>query len=181
MAGVCFGISASCFVALYSIYTKKVLPSVDNNVWRLALYNNFNATFLFLPLIVIFGEVGEVVYFPKLMNLQFWIIMFMSGVFGFAIGYVTGLQIQVTSPLTHNISGTAKAAAQTVLATVYFHEIKSSLWWMSNVVVLFGSGAYTQVKRSEMKQKHEEEAKEQKVAQEAETVEAGKTEKPPLA
>ena len=115
------------------------------------------------------------------MNLQFWIIMFMSGVFGFAIGYVTGLQIQVTSPLTHNISGTAKAAAQTVLATVYYHEVKSSLWWMSNFVVLFGSAAYTQVKRMEMKQKHEEEVKVQKVAEEAEAVEAGKVEKTPLA
>ena len=41
----------------------------------------------------------------------------------FAIGYVTGLQIKVTSPLTHNISGTAKAAAQTVLATQWFQEV----------------------------------------------------------
>ena len=37
---------------------------------------------------------------------------------GFAIGYVTALQIQVTSPLGHNISGTAKAAAQTILAVI---------------------------------------------------------------
>ena len=182
--GVCFGVGASCFVALYSIYTKKVLPAVDNNVWRLALYNNFNASILFIPLILIFGEVGEVFYFPKLFNAQFWIIMFMSGIFGFAIGYVTGLQIQVTSPLTHNISGTAKAAAQTVLATMYFHEIKSSLWWMSNFVVLFGSAAYTQVKRIEMKQKHEEEAKEQAKEQAAEDevnrLETGKTDKLPV-
>ena len=182
--GVCFGVGASCFVALYSIYTKKVLPAVDNNVWRLAMYNNFNAIFLFLPLIVIFGEVGEVFYFPKLLSVQFWIIMSLSGVFGFAIGYVTGLQIQVTSPLTHNISGTAKAAAQTVLATVYFHEIKSSLWWASNFVVLFGSAAYTQVKRLEMKQKHEEDAKEQAkeqaAADEANRKESSAKEKPPL-
>uniref|UniRef100_A0A914RXK2 Uncharacterized protein n=1 Tax=Parascaris equorum TaxID=6256 RepID=A0A914RXK2_PAREQ len=31
---------------------------------------------------------------------------------------------KVTSPLTHNISGTAKAAAQTVIAVV---------WWQENV------------------------------------------------
>ncbi len=154
-----FGVLASASVALYAIYTKKVLPAVENNVWRLALYNNLNATFLFLPLIIIFGEVGEVINFPLLFNGHFWLIMSLSGVFGFAIGYVTGLQIQVTSPLTHNISGTAKACAQTVLATMYYHEIKSSLWWLSNIVVLFGSAAYTQVKRSEMKQKHEEDAR----------------------
>ncbi len=157
--GVVFGVLASASVALYAIYTKKVLPAVENNVWRLALYNNLNATFLFLPLIIIFGEVGEVVNFPLLFNGHFWLIMSLSGIFGFAIGYVTGLQIQVTSPLTHNISGTAKACAQTVIATMYYHEIKSSLWWLSNIVVLFGSAAYTQVKRSEMKQKHEEDAR----------------------
>ena len=41
----------------------------------------------------------------------------------FAIGYVSGLQIKVTSPLTHNISGTAKAAGQTVLATHLYNEV----------------------------------------------------------
>ena len=74
---------------------------------------------------------------------------------------MTGLQIKVTSPLTHNISGasttfveiksnalfstsgTAKAAAQTVLATQWFNETKSALWWTSNLVVLGGSMAYT--------------------------------------
>ena len=57
----------------------------------------------------------------------------------------------MTSPLTHNISGTAKACAQTVLACVYH---KSLLWWTSNFVVLFGSGAYTEVRRQEMKDQH---------------------------
>ena len=80
----------------------------------------------------------------------------MGGVFGFAIGYVTGLQIQVTSPLTHNISGTAKACAQTVIACFYFNDEKPWLWWTSNLVVLLGSGAYTEVKRNEMKQQHTE-------------------------
>ena len=39
---------------------------------------------------------------------------------------MTGLQIKVTSPLTHNISGTAKAAAQTVLATQWFNEVSNA-------------------------------------------------------
>lgn len=155
--GVIFGVLASASVALYAIYTKKVLPAVDQNVWRLALYNNLNACVLFLPLMLLSGEVSEVINFPKLGNAYFWFMMFMSGVFGFAIGYVTGLQIQVTSPLTHNISGTAKACAQTILATFFYSEHKTAMWWVSNAVVLFGSGAYTQVKRSEMKQLHEQE------------------------
>lgn len=58
--------------------------------------------------------------------------------------------MQVTSPLTHNISGTAKAAAQTVLATQVNAEIKSFMWWVSNVVVLLGSAAYARVRQLEM-------------------------------
>lgn len=62
--------------------------------------------------------------------------------------------VQVTSPLTHNISGTAKACAQTVLATYWFDETKPLLWWASNYVVLFGSGSYVRVKQQEMEVKH---------------------------
>ena len=38
--------------------------------------------------------------------------MTLTGVMGFAIGLVTVMQVKATSPLTHNISGTAKAAVQ---------------------------------------------------------------------
>lgn len=81
--------------------------------------------------------------------------MTLSGVFGFAIGFVTGLQIQVTTPLTHNISGTAKACAQTVLAVLWFHEVKTALWWVSNVLVMAGSAGYARVKQLEMQRHHE--------------------------
>ena len=156
--GVLFGVCASASVALYSIFTKKVLPAVDQNLWKLALYNNLNACVLFLPLLIITGEVVEVINFEKLGDLYFWFMMCVGGVFGFAIGYVTGLQIQVTSPLTHNVSGTAKACAQTVMATAIFSEVKTGLWWVSNATVLLGSAFYTQVKRSEMKAQHEADA-----------------------
>ncbi|KAL4230272.1 hypothetical protein ACF0H5_010658 [Mactra antiquata] len=156
MIGVVFGVCASASVALNAIYTKKVLPMVDNNIWRLALYNNVNASLLFIPLMIVFGDVTEVYGFPLLTSVHFWFLMTMSGVFGFAIGTITGLQIQVTSPLTHNISGTAKAAAQTVIACTYFGQVKSSLWWLSNLTVLGGSAAYTEVKRREMKKQHNE-------------------------
>lgn len=132
---------------------------MDDNIWRLTLYNNFNATILFVPLMFVTGDVSAVIAFPKLGSVSFWFYMVIGGTLGFAIGYVTGLQIQVTSPLTHNISGTAKACAQTVIATSYYHDVKPYLWWTSNFVVLFGSAAYTQVRRSEMKEKHESDLK----------------------
>ena len=150
---------------MYSIYTKKVLPCVDDNIWKLTFYNNINACVLFIPLLLLAGDFSTLMVFKNIGSLSFWGIMLVSGLFGFAIGYVTGLQIQVTSPLTHNISGTAKACAQTVMATTYYAEVKPLLWWLSNGIVLLGSAAYTQVKRLEMKKAHDEAEVRRKVSE----------------
>ncbi|XP_029284651.1 GDP-fucose transporter 1 isoform X2 [Cottoperca gobio] len=150
-SGVFFGVMASAFVSLNAIYTKKVMPAVDGNIWKLSYYNNINACILFLPLILVFGELGSLASFSRSFDLRFWGMMTLGGVFGFAIGYVSGLQIKYTSPLTHNVSGTAKACAQTVIAVAYNHGSKSLLWWTSNLMVLCGSSAYTWVKSLEMK------------------------------
>ncbi|XP_041644944.1 GDP-fucose transporter 1 isoform X1 [Cheilinus undulatus] len=149
--GVFFGVLASASVSLNAIYTKKVMPAVDGNIWKLSYYNNINACVLFIPLILVFGELGRLSTFSHLADLTFWGMMTLGGVFGFAIGYVTGLQIKFTSPLTHNVSGTAKACAQTVIAVMYNSSTKSTLWWTSNMMVLAGSSAYTWVKSLEMK------------------------------
>ncbi|NXX46001.1 FUCT1 protein, partial [Tricholaema leucomelas] len=154
--GIFFGILASLCVSLNAIYTKKVLPVVDGSIWRLTFYNNVNACVLFFPLMLLLGEFHTLYRFDKLGNLGFWGMMTLGGVFGFAIGYVTGLQIKFTSPLTHNVSGTAKACAQTVLAVIYFEDTKSFLWWTSNLMVLGGSFAYTWVKGLEMRKVQED-------------------------
>ncbi|XP_014670767.1 PREDICTED: GDP-fucose transporter 1-like [Priapulus caudatus] len=165
--GVVFGVLASLCVSLNAIYTKKVLPCVGDNIWSLTLYNNVNASICFLPLILLSGEAAVVASFSHLRSPTFWTLMTISGVFGFAMGYVTGFQIQVTSPLTHNISGTAKACAQTLLAVGYYKEVKSLLWWISNAVVLVGSMAYTHVRRQEMKQVHQENAEKEMLTADA--------------
>ncbi|KAF9815167.1 hypothetical protein SFRURICE_006731 [Spodoptera frugiperda] len=109
LIGTMYGVIGSLMLSLYSIYTKKVLPSVNQEVWLLSFYNNAYSIFLFLPLIV-------------------------------------------TSPLTHNISGTAKACAQTVLATQWYNETKNVLWWTSNIIVLFSSALYARFKQQEMEE-----------------------------
>ena len=49
--------------------------------------------------------------------------MIITGIMGFAIGLVTVMQVKATSPLTHNISGTAKAAAQVLYTAHMNHSI----------------------------------------------------------
>lgn len=141
-------------LSLYSIYTKKTLPIVNNEIWLLSYYNNFYSSILFLPLIFFTGELSTVLAYDHLYETWFWAAMVAGGLCGLLIGYATALQIKVTSPLTHNISGTAKACAQTLLATQFYNEAKSMLWWTSNFVVLFGSGLYARVKQLEMERTH---------------------------
>jgi len=129
MFGAFCGVASSIFVALNAIYTTRCLPCVDNNVWRLCLYNNFNACILFIPFMFIFGELSPVLNYSKLFNLPFWFAMTMAGVLGFSMGYVTGYQIQMTSPLTHNVSGTAKSYVQTLLAVIAYTEVKIELFF----------------------------------------------------
>ncbi|KAG7153611.1 GDP-fucose transporter 1-like isoform X2 [Homarus americanus] len=154
LLGVSFGFLSAAFVSLNAIYTKRVLPTLDGSIWVLCYYNNVMASVLFLPLIVFNGELYAAYLMVTEGSLHFWGLMVVGGFCGFAMGYVAGLQIQVTSPLTHNISGTAKACAQTVLATWWYAESKAVLWWLSNWVVLGGSLAYTYIKQLEMRATH---------------------------
>lgn len=152
LIGTIYGVVGSLMLSLYSIYTKKVLPSVNQEVWLLSYYNNAYSIILFIPLIVLNGELKALWNYSNYDSTFFWVQMVVGGVCGFAIGYFTSLQIQVTSPLTHNISGTAKACAQTVIATQWYNETKNLLWWTSNFIVLGSSALYARFKQIEMEE-----------------------------
>ncbi|BES88264.1 unnamed protein product [Nesidiocoris tenuis] len=149
------GLMGSFSLAMYSIQTKKVLPALGHQIWLLSYFNNVYACILLMPVIIFSGELSLLREYPLLHDGYFWSLMTLSGVCGFSIGYVTSLQIKVTSPLTHNISGTAKACAQTVLGSFFYSEKKNVLWWLSNVIILGGSAAYTAVRQQEMKERFE--------------------------
>lgn len=161
--GVLCGVMASLFVALFAVYNKQALSIVDRNPWKLNYYNYMNSVALYLPFIAWFGEAGKVTSYPNLTSSFFWLMMTISGIIGTILGYFTGLQIKVTSPLTHNVSGTAKACFQTVLAVLFNGERKTYLWWMSNFMVLVGSAAYTMVRHSEMREEIERNSKEKEL------------------
>lgn len=156
--GTIYGVLGSLTLSLYSIQTKSVLPLVDQEIWLLSYYNNAYSIFLFIPLMLLNEEFNVICNYPRIAEPFFWLTMTIGGVFGFAIGYVTALQIQVTSPLTHNISGTAKACAQTILASYWFNESKQLLWWLSNFIVLGGSASYARLKQIEMDRTHKKNA-----------------------
>lgn len=73
---------------------------------------------------LLFGELSVVSNYAKLFDASFWIAMSVAGFLGFSMGYVTGYQIKMTSPLTHNVSGTAKSYVQTLLAVIFYEEVR---------------------------------------------------------
>ena len=148
--GTVFGLLGSLLLSLYSIYTKKILPYVNEQVILISYYNNFYALFLFIPFLLYNNELIKVMNYSNTNEFIFWFLLTIGGICGLSIGFVTNLQIKVTSPLTHNISGTAKACAQTILATYWYGTSRPLLWWISNAIVLFGSAAYARVKQIEM-------------------------------
>lgn len=148
LSGITFGLASSIFCALTPVFTVRSLSSVDRSVWRLTYYNNLNAIFLFIPAILLL-ELNSIASFPLWLSPHFWFMMVTSGIFGFAIGYIGTLQIHLTSALTHNVSGTAKAAIQTILAVIVNNETKLASWWLSNAIVLVASAGYAVVRHHE--------------------------------
>jgi GDP-fucose transporter C1 len=153
LKGTVAGVCSSLFVSLNSIFTKKILPVVDDNHWRLTFYNNVNATFLFIPLIAYYEKDAIIgALHDQLVSPVFWTAMCVAGFFGFSIGIVTVLQIKATSPLSHNISGTAKAAVQSMMAFYLWGNEPTLLGVLGIFTVLGGSLLYTFVKMSENRQ-----------------------------
>jgi GDP-fucose transporter C1 len=154
MHGTLLGVLSSLFAALNSVQQKRDSKFVKNNLWMLNFWLNFNASIIFIPLIYIFNETEFILKYEKIFDLNLWGLLTFSGVLGFLVGYFTSLQIKVTSPLTHNISGTVKSYLQTLMGVIIYKEIKSHLWWIGNYLVLIGAGLYSHVRNVEMTKKN---------------------------
>ena len=133
---------------MYSVYIKKTIKYVDNNLWTLNLWSNLYACIFFIPFTLYENE--KITNFSQINNRYFWFILILSGLVSFLVGYLTSLQIKLTSPLTHNISGQTKSYIQTLLGVLIYNEIKTLLWWISNFMVLFGAAMYSYVRNNEM-------------------------------
>mmetsp|Transcript_2650 Transcript_2650/g.7975 ORF Transcript_2650/g.7975 Transcript_2650/m.7975 type:complete len:341 (+) Transcript_2650:87-1109(+) len=172
--GTFFGVTASFLVAMNAIYVKKKYPLVDNDPWKITLYNNVISSVLFIPLMVAFGEPKVIASSAVVFSSTFWFLMTVGGALGVLISFATAAQIKYTSPLTHNISATAKAAAQTVLALQYYKNPTTFNGKMSIAIVLFGSLLYTLVRRQEMQ------AKDKQAKSEAENMTSTVVDKTPV-
>ena len=59
------------------------MPAVEGNIWSLTFYNNVNACALFVPLMLVFGELPVITSFDHLADTHFWFLMTVGGIFGY--------------------------------------------------------------------------------------------------
>lgn len=146
--GVVYGVITSMFVALNGIFTKRCLDVVDRDSVRLTLYNNINASALFVPFVLFSGQFS---WFGRLAgnDIYFLLCLAATGCLSFAIAWISALQIDLTSPVTHHISANSKAVLQTLIAVIYYHQMKQPLWWFSILLVVSGATAYAIVRLQE--------------------------------
>ncbi len=122
------GVTSSCFVALYGIYTKKALRMIPPH--QVSFLANLNASLLLSVLVLCFETV------PFGAGLLFWGKVMLVGALSYLVNTVTMLQINATSSLTHNVLATAKSGVQTILA-VLFWDASYSISTIVRVLVAF--------------------------------------------
>jgi len=159
--GVVFGIVSSVFVALYSIHVKNFIPVVDGNHWKLMMYTTLISLIFLIPIILALGEYPVIANSPVIYQFDFWMVMTALGLLSFLINVAIFLQIRFTTPLIHNISGTVKAALQTLISLWYFGNRESFLGLLGVAMVVAGSYWYSSIRlfenQQEPKQKEEKE------------------------
>lgn len=149
--GIIFGVISSLCNSLYSVFVKKQMEKY--NFITLQFYTNALGTIFMIPIFILNGELLKTIDYgiTPWLNSMIWFLIFLTGIFGLLIGFASIFQIHVTSPLTHNISATAKAYFQTIMAVLIFQEFHHSLFfWLSNIIVVIGTIMYAIVRNQEM-------------------------------
>jgi len=114
LLGTIFGFSSSLCCVLYPILTRKRMDAL-NDKWAVIFYNNAHAALMFVPLIGIFETQIIIEHQAKLRNPLFWFWMTVAALLGSFVGVAAVTQLKLTSPLSHNVIGNAKGAAQSIV------------------------------------------------------------------
>ncbi len=123
--GVGYGIVTSLFVALNGIYIKKSVDIVNKDKVKLTFYNNINAILMFLPFVLLLGQAGNFFATDKSKDTWFWLFLVFTGLMGFGMAWISAVQIDLLSPVSHHIIANSKAVIQTLIGESLFSAIIS--------------------------------------------------------
>ena len=149
--GIIYGLVASFTAAICGIMIKKAETVLEKDSLKLAYYNNINSMFVFFSVVISSGQLTGVMESDFKFEPRFWLLLSLGGCLSLVIGWMSALQIKLTSPITHHLSINAKSVMQTVLAVVCYQESKTLFWWLGNLLVVLGIFLYAIFKMQEDK------------------------------
>ena len=126
--------------ALSVIYCKKSLPNKEDSVIILFLINNFFYALASLICMMFNGEFEEFAKSEIPWNPMGQVVF--SGVLGFIMGYLTRLQVQITSAIAFEIVSSVRLINQAVAGVLIFKESLSEVKIAGIVLVFAGNLLY---------------------------------------
>ena len=130
IVGIAYGIFSSFATALRAIYIKTSMEVVKGNTIELVWYNNVLSAVFMVPVVLAAGETNQAIELftgddasEEGRVSTFMLGLLVTGLFGFLINLAGFLQIKVTSPVSHMISGAFRGVLQTLLAVWAFGDI----------------------------------------------------------
>ena len=150
--GIFFGILSSMTTAAHAIVIKKSLDVVNGDALELSWYSNILSSVLLLPLIVLAGEVPDILAFistpafssstsnSPLATFLWGSLITVSlvlaftrrvcvltpifqGIVGWLLSIAGVLSIKITSPITHMISSAVRGIVQSFMGMYFFGDI----------------------------------------------------------
>ncbi|CAG5129060.1 unnamed protein product [Candidula unifasciata] len=141
--GIIYGVVASMFAALCGVFFKRIQKKKRVSSMELAVNNCLISSVGLTPLVISTSQIDNFLRSPASGDATLWSVLLFSGCLSLTMGWVSALQISLTSPLTHNISINAKSVFQTVLVVMWSGESRASMWWFGNGLVMTGIATYT--------------------------------------
>ncbi|KAH9496517.1 hypothetical protein Btru_043251 [Bulinus truncatus] len=141
--GVMYAIIASLLAALCGIFFKRVQKKKQLSSVQLTFNNCVISCAGLTPLMFSTSQLNNFLSSSMSDDLTARALLVLSGVMSLSMGWLSALQISLTSPLTHNISINAKSLFQTVLAVIWSGESRAWMWWLGNGLVMAGIATYT--------------------------------------
>ncbi|XP_005104732.1 GDP-fucose transporter 1 [Aplysia californica] len=143
MIGVVYGILASLFAALCGVFFKRFQTGMKVTSMQLTYNNCVICAVTLFPLVISTGQLSSFLSSRFGSDAVTWGLLVVSGIMSLTMGWISALQIRLTSPLSHNISINAKSLCQTMLAVSWSGQSRHWLWWLGNGLVMTGIGVYT--------------------------------------
>jgi len=103
------------------------------------------------------GEIQELMIFPYLTSISFWLALFCASIMGLILSYASLLSTTLNSPLATSITGNAKDVILTVAGAIFFPGFTATLTSIGGLLLSFtGSGLYSYISlRKALAQHHQ--------------------------